>query len=214
MAVDILGGTSVAGVGTQIIKIGGVVALGIMAAIIISIILYVLFTVLRYGITGIVIDRAGGYPLFSNKKIGIRENKAGTLTMKVLGDKKEHEPPKEEYIYPVKKLFIWSKVVFLEKVNNTYIPLNPQWDKDIFTLAIGEHSVDAWREMDRQKTEQLYSTESFMSKYGSVIAFTSMFALIFVMGLIFFEQFGSIAEAFKQAASVLADAKVQAVQPK
>lgn len=143
------------------------------------------------------ISKKGGVPKLNIKKLGVNE-----------------PVPRSDLFTPVKKSGLmggWGKLIRFYKNGEILTPLAPTKNSPVQLTPFIDSDVELWYALENQRAYETYNSKTFFEVYGPYMAFAGLFILIFIMGIIFFEQFGTIASAFQNAANQFAEAKAQEI---
>jgi len=169
-------------------------------------------TVQRYNVHVEVVEKVGDSEITKYDKGWIRKVQ-GVPKLRLKGYKRDEAIPRADLFTPLKTRFGWGKIIRFYKVGETFTPLGVTTNSPTSLVPFIDSDVELWFSLENQRAYETYNKKSFLDVYGTYVAVGGLFVLVFIMGIIFFEQFGTIAQSFQAAASELAAARVQQIPP-
>ncbi len=207
--VDLLGGLQTTTAGVQ--NIADLSVYILVTAAIIFLIMLLIRNLKRYNVDVEIIEEVGDGTITLYDQGWIRR-KNGVPKLSIRKLKRDEPIPKAHLFQPVKKRFGWNKLIRFYKSGETLTPLGITINSPASLTPFIDSDVELWYALETQKAYETYNQRSIFEIYGPYMAFGSLFVLIFIMGIIFFEQFGVMAEAFRGAAASLASAQQPVIQ--
>lgn len=209
--VDLVGQLSSLGSGATGVFVGLIWVVVIVAAVLGGFVL--LQRLLRYNITVEIVERVGDTELTHLTK-GRIARWDGVPKIHIKSLKRYESVPRADLFTPIKTLFGWGRMIRFYKSGEALQPLPVSVNSPATLTPFIDSDIELWYSLENQRNYETYNRKTFLEMYGTYVAVGGLFVLVFVMGLIFFEQFGEIAEAFRSSANALAEARSQTINPK